>query len=210
MFLCRLFGDGRGKFVIQIRIEASAGRAFEAHRPAHGTGIGTGGIGGIGALPATSASCACRERLTVGNCSGSPGSPRNCAPIERATLPGSKFGKRIDRRIWDGRADRLRQAERGGVNGAEGRSDQVSARAGCHAGLARQQRAQILEGDRRGQQREGQREHTDTCNARVAAAYARPAPNALTRHHNFAGMNCQPKCRECDRFCYFPINLAKV
>ena len=45
---------------------------------------------GIGALPREISELRLSRRLTVGNCSGSPGLPRNWRPIERATLPGSK------------------------------------------------------------------------------------------------------------------------
>ncbi len=125
----------------------------------------SGGIGGIGARPRAMSESRLSSRLTVGNCSGAVGIAEQLAADRTGNVARVETGERVERRMRDAGAYRLRQAERGGVDGAERRGDQISARARGDAGLARQQRAEILVGDRRGHEREDERAGADPRNA---------------------------------------------
>ncbi len=69
-----------------------------------------------------------------------------------------EIGQRIDRRMRDAGADRLRHAEGGGVDGAERRIEDELVGALGDPRLMREQRAEILEGDLLGEKRESERQ----------------------------------------------------
>jgi hypothetical protein len=77
-----------------------------------------------------------------------------------------EIGQCIDRRMRDAGADRLRQAEGGGVDGTEGQTEDELVGALGDSRLMREQRAEILEGDLGGDEREGERPR---CHARKPA-----------------------------------------
>ena len=95
-------------------------------------------------------------RLTVGNCSGADRIAQHLRADRGGDVGRIEIGQRVNRRMRNGGADRPRQAEHGGVNGAEWRRDQMLARAFDDARLMRQQGAEILQADLVRQQRQRQ------------------------------------------------------
>ncbi len=89
-------------------------------------------------------------------------------------IVGADAGKLIDRRLGNQAADRLRKAERRGVDRAERRSHHVGARALRHLGLPGHQRDQILIADR-------PRHQTDHQNAQAEGSVVANSLRPFTR-----------------------------
>src|SRR4029077_14058130 len=118
-----------------------------------------------------------------------------------------EVGERIDRRMWNCGAYRIRQAERRRMNSAERRGDQMLLPAFGDARLTGKQGAEILKRSPLGRHYEQRR-----CNGGRCGSPSPPTPKRNC--YPFAQRHTATPCdrpaagwRQCDRFFYGPINL---